>query len=247
MRVENLKAGEISVTLPRSPFRLTADLTVPDGAVGLVIFAHGSGSSRQSPRNQAVAHNLQQLGIGTLLFDLLTEKEEQEDHYTGHLRFDIALLADRLAAVTEWVAAQDMARDLPFGYFGASTGAAAALMASVRAGERIKAVVSRGGRPDLAGESLLKVQAATLLIVGGNDAAVLSMNEQARKKLGCAHSLSVVSGASHLFEEPGALEEVGWLASEFFLKAFEGKVPEHQTVEKIAAAKTARPADRKLY
>ena len=247
MRVEDPKVQETSIVFPRSPFRLPADLTIPDSAVGLVIFAHGSGSSRHSPRNQSVARNLHALGIATLLFDLLTEEEEREDHYTGHLRFDIPLLADRLAAATEWMAAQDIARNLPLGYFGASTGAAAALAAAARPGGRIKAIVSRGGRPDLAGESLPQVQAPTLLIVGGNDTAVLQMNEQARKKMRCQSSLSVIPGASHLFEEPGALEEVAWQASEFFLKSFEAGVPARETVSKSAATRAATLRDRKLY
>jgi dienelactone hydrolase len=214
MRVENSKVGETCVTLPRSPFQLPANLTVPAGAVGLVLFAHGSGSSRHSARNQAVAHQLQQCGMATLLFDLLTETEEEEDHYTGQLRFDIPLLAERLAAVTAWAANQEATRDLPLGYFGSSTGAAAALVAAAKLGPQIKAVVSRGGRPDLAGESLPQVQAPTLLIVGEKDIAVAGVNEQARKKMRCQNSLSVVSGASHLFEEPGALEEVAQPARE---------------------------------
>jgi putative phosphoribosyl transferase len=218
MRVEDSNVQQSCVTFSRSPFQLPAELTVPVGAVGLVLFAHGSGSSRHSMHNQAVARDLQQRGLATLLFDLLTEAEEQEDHYTGHLRFDIPLLAERLAAATVWVSQQEAARDLPLGYFGSSTGAAAAFMAAAKPGSQIKAVVSRGGRPDLAGESLTQVQAPTLLIAGENDPTVVALNEQAGKKLTCPCLLSVVPGASHLFEEPGALEEVAWLASEFFLK-----------------------------
>ena len=242
MKTEDLNVQETSVILSRSPFQLPADLAVPDEAVGLVIFAHGSGSSRRSPRNQVVAQNLQRLGIGTLLFDLLTEVEEREDHYTGHLRFDIPLLADRLAAATEWVAAQDIASGLPLGYFGASAGAAAALVAAAKPGGQIRAIVSRGGRPDLAGESLSRVQVPTLLIVGENDAAVLKMNETARKKLRCQSSLNIVPGASHLFEEPGALEEVAWLASEFFLKYFPARASKGDAAAKKTAAQAARPA-----
>ena len=243
MKILDLKgqetSEEISVVIPRHPFQLRAELSVPDAATGLVIFAHGSGSSRHSPRNQAVARHLQQCGVGTLLFDLLTEAEEEEDHYTGHLRFDIPLLAERLVAATEWV--EEITRDLPLGYFGASTGAAAALMAAAKLGEQIKAVVSRGGRPDLAGEFLPQVQAPTLLIVGGNDAAVAEMNKQARKELRCQSSLSIVPGASHLFEEPGTLEEVAWLASEFFLKCFPAKdTPAERREKPVARAARSR-------
>lgn len=242
MRVGESKVQKTFVLLSRSPFQLPADLTVPAGAVGLVIFAHGSGSSRRSSRNQAVAANLQKLGIGTLLFDLLTEAEEEQDHYTGRLRFNIPLLAGRLAAATEWVFQQDIARGLPLGYFGASTGAAAALVAAADLGAQIKAVVSRGGRPDLAGESLARIQAPTLLIAGENDAAVLKLNQEAGRKLRCPNVLSIVPGASHLFEEPGALEEVAWLASEFFLKSFPARASEAGSIVKHAALKVKRSA-----
>jgi pimeloyl-ACP methyl ester carboxylesterase len=188
--------------------------------MGLAIFAHGSGSSRQSSRNQFVARALQERGIGTLLFDLLTEAEEQEELYTCHLRFDIVLLAERLVAATDWVSKQETVRGLPLAYFGASTGAAAALVAAAKLGGRIKAVVSRGGRPDLAGEFLGRVQAPTLLIVGGNDGPVVELNQQAQAELRCANSLAIVPGATHLFEEPGALEAVARLAGEFMLKRF---------------------------
>ncbi len=241
MSLPDLNIKKTFVTLARNPFQLPADLAVPAGAVGLVIFAHGSGSSRHSPRNQAVACNLQKLGIGTLLFDLLTEAEEEEDHYTGHLRFDIPLLAERLVAATDWISRQEIARDLPLGYFGSSTGAAAALVAAAKLGEQIKAVVSRGGRPDLAGEFLEQVQAPTLFIVGENDTAVAQLNAQASKKLRCPNSLSIVPGASHLFEELGALEEVAWLASEFFLKSFPARASEDEAARKNAAARQARP------
>jgi dienelactone hydrolase len=242
MRVEDSNIQETCVTLSRSPFQLPATLTVPAGAVGLVLFAHGSGSSRHSPRNHAMASQLQQSGMATLLFDLLTEAEEDEDHYTGHLRFDIPLLAERLTAATGWVNRQEAARDLPLGYFGSGTGSAAALVAAAELDPQIKAVVSRGGRPDLAGEFLPQVQAPTLLIVGGNDTAVAAMNEQARKKLRCQSSLNVVSGASHLFEEPGALEEVAWLASEFFLKSF----PAHAREDEVTIKETIARATRRL-
>jgi putative phosphoribosyl transferase len=220
MKVLDSGIAETSVTITRGARRLPADLAVPAGAVGLAIFAHGSGSSRRSPRNRAVATELQERGIGTLLFDLLTEGEEREDFYTGHLRFDIPLLAERLVAATEWMGEQGTARDLPLGYFGSSTGAAAALVAAAKSGEKISAIVSRGGRPDLAGEFLPRVHAPTLMIVGEKDEAVIELNRQAGEKLRCNHSLSIVPGASHLFEEPGALEAVGRLAGEFFLKFF---------------------------
>jgi pimeloyl-ACP methyl ester carboxylesterase len=182
----------------------------------LVLFAHGSGSSRHSPRNQFVARVLRERGNGTLLFDLLTQPEEQEDLITAHLRFDIALLAGRLGAATRWVLEQVEARELGLGYFGSSTGGAAALVAAAEVGPRIAAVVSRGGRPDLAGKALPRVEAATLLIVGEFDEVVLQLNEQAMQQLHCEKELKVVPRATHLFEEPGALEEVARLAAEWF-------------------------------
>lgn len=205
------------MTIPVGARRLIGDLGVPVGAAGVVIFAHGSGSSRLSPRNRSVAHDLQERGIGTLLFDLLTEAEEQQDSYTAHLRFDISLLAQRLIAVTNWVSQHEMTHDLPLGYFGSSTGAAAALVAAAMNG-RARAIVLRGGRPDLAGEDLEHVRAPVLLIVGENDDEVIELNKHAREKLKCKSSLTIVPGATHLFEEPGALEEVARLAADFFVK-----------------------------
>src|SRR5687767_13409630 len=166
------------VAIPTGRVRLNGDLTLGEDARGLVLFAHGSGSSRLSPRNQYVAGILQEAGIGTLLFDLLTADEEQEDYFTAHLRFDIDLLARRLEDGTRWALEQSELRELPLGYFGASTGAAAALIAAARLGDQISAVVSRGGRPDLAGEALPAVKASTLLIVGGEDHTVIKLNEQ---------------------------------------------------------------------
>ena len=222
MRVKpDSKIPKISVLIPHGALRLPGELIVPGGAVGLVLFAHGSGSSRHSPRNQAVAQALQARGIGTLLFDLLTEAEEEEELYTRHLRFDILLLADRLAAATEWISKHEITRDLPLGYFGSSTGAAAALVAAAKLGDKISAVVSRGGRPDLAGDFLPRVKAPVLLIVGGNDDMVIALNEHARRHLCCENSVSIVPGATHLFEEPGALEQVARLAADFFLKQFQ--------------------------
>ncbi|HZA17984.1 MAG TPA: dienelactone hydrolase family protein [Pseudonocardiaceae bacterium] len=191
---------------------LTGDLTVPVGPVGIVVFAHGSGSSRHSRRNRAVAEVLQRRGFATLLLDLLTEDEEQVDVRTQQLRFDIDLLAGRVTAAVEQIRQQAVVRGLPVGLFGASTGAAAALVAAAH-DSSIRAVVSRGGRPDLAGDALGRVQAPTLLIVGSLDLQVLDVNRQASRQLAAASSIEVVQGATHLFEEPGALEEVARLAA----------------------------------
>lgn len=191
-------------------------LAIPPGAQGLVIFAHGSGSSRHSPRNQFVARTIRQAGVATLLFDLLTREEEREDAVTGHLRFDIELLAERLAAVTDWAMRDQRTKHLRIGYFGSSTGAAAALIAAGRMPQAIGAVVSRGGRPDMAKPSLREVRAPTLLIVGGDDTLVLELNQQAYAQLPGHKELQIIPGASHLFEEPGALEEVARLAAQWF-------------------------------
>src|SRR6266540_3218692 len=193
-------------------------LSVPDDAKGLVVFVHGSGSSRNSPRNQYVAQTLQEGGLATLLFDLLTASEEEIDLQTRHLRFDINLLSTRTAGVLEWLDLQPYAHLFKRGLFGSSTGAAAALIAAAEHPEKVDAVVSRGGRPDLAGGALPKVQAPTLLIVGGNDDAVIHLNEQALAQMqaGAEKKLMIVPGASHLFEEPGALEYAARLAREWF-------------------------------
>lgn len=204
------------VRIPVGSVMLEGDWCIPAGAAGLVLFAHGSGSSRYSPRNQAVARALQESGTGTLLFDLLTREEEAADVRDGHLRFDIGLLAQRLVAVTRWVAQQPKAEHLGLGYFGSSTGGAAALVAAAELGSSINAVVSRGGRPDLAGEALTRVKAATLLIVGERDEVVWRLNEEAAGQLRCEMELAVVPRATHLFEEPGALEEVARLAAAWF-------------------------------
>jgi dienelactone hydrolase len=182
----------------------------------MVLFAHGSGSSRKSPRNRAVANALIEGGLATLLFDLLTPEEEQIDSRTGALRFDIGLLAQRLTEATDWAADQKLTSDLPIGYFGASTGAAAALAAAANRPMAVRAVVSRGGRPDLAGPALPRVRAATLLIVGGADYRVLALNREAYAQLQTEKELVVVRGATHLFEEPGALSEVARLAGAWF-------------------------------
>jgi putative phosphoribosyl transferase len=196
---------------------LPGNLNIPENANALVLFAHGSGSSRHSPRNQFVARTLNDAGLATLLFDLLTQEEEAIDTQTRELRFNIHLLAERLVHATKWAKQQEETRDLRIGYFGSSTGGAAALVAAVDLPEVIGAVVSRGGRPDLAGEALPKVKAPTLLIVGGNDDIVIELNEQARDKMRCEVKLEIVPGATHLFEEAGALEEVAELANDWFL------------------------------
>ena len=195
---------------------LEGELTIPEEAPGIVLFAHGSGSSRHSPRNQFVARIIREAGVGTLLFDLLTRDEESEDVSTGHLRFNIGLLTKRLVDATRWLAGLPNARRLGLGYFGASTGAAAALAAAVEIGPAIGAVVSRGGRPDLAGDALPLVSSPTLLIVGSLDPLVFRLNEQALASLRCEKRLTVVPNASHLFEEPGALDEVAGLAAGWF-------------------------------
>ena len=195
---------------------LSGELEIPAGANGVVIFAHGSGSSRHSPRNQFVARVIRESGNGTLLFDLLTEEEEFEDRVTARLRFDIGLLARRLADVTHWLIEQPAERGLDIGYFGSSTGGAAALVAAAELEQRVGAVVSRGGRPDLAGAALPLVQSPTLLIVGGLDRVVIGLNEAAFAELRCEKELKVIPGATHLFEEPGALESVARLAADWF-------------------------------
>lgn len=193
---------------------LEGNLLVPRGATGVVLFAHGSGSSRFSSRNRAVAEALREGGLGTLLLDLLTHEEERIDMVTARLRFDIAMLAERLAGATQWLAGQH--EQLKIGLFGASTGGAAALVAAAQLPERIHAVVSRGGRPDLAGPALPHVKAPTLLIVGGDDIPVIAMNREAYDQMTAVRRMEIVPGASHLFEEPGTLEQVARLAREWF-------------------------------
>jgi putative phosphoribosyl transferase len=196
---------------------LFGSLTIPENAIALVLFAHGSGSSRHSPRNQFVAHTINDAGLGTLLFDLLTQDEEATDTWTREHRFNIGLLAQRLVHATKWAKQQEETRDLRIGYFGSSTGGAAALVAATELAQDIGAVVSRGGRPDLAGDALPKVEAPTLLIVGGNDDVVIELNEMARDQMKCEVKLEIVPGATHLFEEPGALKKVAQLASDWFV------------------------------
>lgn len=195
---------------------LAGDLEAPPRSRGVVVFAHGSGSGRHSPRNRAVAAALRRAGFTTLLMDLLTIDEEAIDRRTRALRFDIGLLAERLSGATEWVQSQPEVAGQPIGYFGASTGAAAALIAAAARGDRIGAVVSRGGRPDLAGPALPRVTAPTLLIVGGEDHGVIELNQSAARSLRCRRELVLVPGATHLFEEPGTLEVVMELAAGWF-------------------------------
>jgi len=204
------------VSIPVDQIVLEGDLTIPAGARSIVIFAHGSGSSRHSPRNRYVAATLGRDQLATLLFDLLTPSEEAVDMRTGKLRFDIELLAERVVAATNWIAGNTETTSLRVGLFGASTGAAAALVAATRCAQEIGAIVSRGGRPDLAGPALPLVQAPTLLIVGGNDFPVIKMNEEALAQLKVEKELAIVPRATHLFEEPGALEQVADLACQWF-------------------------------
>lgn len=208
------KNGTREVQIPVHEVTLTGELNIPRNTTGVVLFAHGSGSSRHSPRNRHVARTIRDAGVGTLFFDLLTRDEEAIDAHTRHLRFDIDLLADRLVNATYWLKGEfDHVRA---GYFGASTGAAAALVAAAQLGEIVGAVVSRGGRPDLAADSLPLVKAPTLLIVGGLDYPVIEMNRQAYARLRCEKEIEIVAGATHLFEEPGTLDQVAHLAAEWF-------------------------------
>lgn len=212
----NSNIFKTDVKIPAGNVMLEGELALPKEAQGIVLFVHGSGSSRHSPRNQYVAQVLQSAEIGTLLFDLLTEDEEAIDRSTGHLRFDIGLLSERLIHATHWIQRNSNTQNLQIGYFGASTGGAAALVAAALLGDQISAVVSRGGRPDLAGDALPKVIAPTLLIVGGFDKIVIELNRQAFEQLQCEKALEIVPAASHLFEEPGKLEEVAKIASDWF-------------------------------
>lgn len=209
---------ERSIVVTTDDVQLRGDLRIPSNACGLILFAHGSGSSRKSPRNRHVAEHLHRNRMATLLIDLLTEDEEVVDEQTGHLRFDIGLLADRLSGATDWLKADSELRGFPIGYFGASTGAAAALCASVRHPSEVKAVVSRGGRPDLAESTLHRTTAPTLLIVGGRDRVVIDLNQRAMELMHCAVHMQIVPEATHLFEEPGALDTVADLASEWFAR-----------------------------
>lgn len=207
-------ASEVSI--PVGAVTLTGDLIIPADACGMVLFAHGSGSSRHSTRNQFVARVIRNAGVATLLFDLLTLREEEEERWTRHLRFNIELLAERLVGASEWIKSNEETKDLRIGYFGSSTGAAAALIAAARLGEQVGAVVSRGGRPDLAGAFLPQVRSPTLLIVGGLDYQVIGLHQESFDKLQCEKQMVIVPGATHLFEEPGTLEQVASLAANWF-------------------------------
>lgn len=215
---QSRRTGEREVVIDAAGASLAGTLALPHQPAGVVVFAHGSGSSRFSPRNRLVATELQDARLGTLLMDLLTAREEQVDLRTGELRFDIALLAERLVGAVDWLAKETDTSALPVGCFGASTGAAAALVAAARRPEAVRAVVSRGGRPDLAAEDLPAVRAPTLLIVGGADEPVIGMNREAMARMTAETRLEIVPGATHLFEEPGALEQVAALARDWFLR-----------------------------
>jgi len=216
----SINSEERSVQIQAGSVTLEGNLVLPEEAHGVVLFAHGSGSSRHSPRNRFVAQKLQDAGLATLLIDLLTLDEETVDIHTAHLRFNIDLLAERLVGATDWLTQHAQTADLPIGYFGASTGAAAALVAAAERPDIVAAIVSRGGRPDLAGETLRHVQAPTLLIVGGHDEPVIDLNREAFDQLSRIEDkqLVIVPGATHLFEEPGALEKVARLAADWFTR-----------------------------
>lgn len=215
--MENAVFVDEDVRIPLDGIHLEAWLCQPTRSGGIVVFAHGSGSGRHSPRNRHVAAVLQQAGLGSVLLDLLTPDEEQHDLRTGELRFDIPLLAGRLAGTVDWLADQPTTGQNPIGLFGASTGAAAALVTAAERPAAVHAVVSRGGRPDLAGDALTRVRAPTLLIVGGHDETVLDLNRQALRRMSIAPRLEIVPGATHLFAEPGTLDQVARLATDWFL------------------------------
>lgn len=216
-KIRLAQPASYSVSIPCGDVDLQGELDAAEGVTGVVVFAHGSGSSRHSPRNHYVAQTLQDGGLATLLMDLLTAQEEQTDLRTAELRFDIALLVERVIGAADWLRSYPLTQNLPIGAFGASTGAAAALAAAAERPDAIAAVVSRGGRPDLAGDALKHVTAPTLLIVGGNDSPVIHLNRVALEQLRCEKKLEIVPGATHLFEEPGTLERVSELASDWFL------------------------------
>jgi pimeloyl-ACP methyl ester carboxylesterase len=213
------------MVIPLEGVNLEGEVELAEKGRGLVLFAHGSGSSRHSPRNQFVARVLRESGIGTLLFDLLTPQEEKAEAMTRHLRFDIGLLATRLAGATQWVLDQESSHGLCIGYFGSSTGAAAALVAAAQFGDQLSAVVSRGGRPDLAGTALQTVKAPTLLLVGSDDAPVIPLNQEAYERLRCKKALRLIPGASHLFAEPGTLEKAASEAAAWFKEHLQSSAP----------------------
>ena len=216
--IDELRKGENEVAIKIGKVVLNGNLGIPKGAKGIVVFAHGSGSSRFSPRNNYVAEELRKAGLATFLMDLLTEKEEAVDMVTSELRFDIPMLAERVVETTKWLKQNNETKELKIGYFGASTGAAAALIAAAKLPKDVQVVVSRGGRPDMAKGFLDKVKAPTLLIVGSLDDVVIGMNKEALAQLTCEKKMEIVDGATHLFEEPGKLEEVATLAKKWFVK-----------------------------
>lgn len=221
-RFTKMKNDPTFVEIRLGSTRLEGNLSIPEDSIGIVLFVHGSGSGRKSPRNRFVASELNQKRIATLLFDLLTVKEEELDMQTGHLRFDISLLSERLLGVTDWLLRHSLASDLSIGYFGASTGAAAALVAAAKIPQTVKAIVSRGGRPDLAGSSLDQVKCPTLLLVGGYDDVVIDLNKHALSQLKSEKKLVIIPEATHLFEEPGKLELVAQHAANWFVKYLGG-------------------------
>jgi len=223
-----------STTITTEGAGLDGDLTLPPHTRGVVLVAHGSGSSRRSPRNRLVAEVLNRNSLSTLLVDLLTADEEVRDARTRDLRFDVGLLADRLAGILDWLGGEPETAGLPVGLFGAGTGAAAALVAASQRRHIIRAVVSRGGRPDLAGAALPRVHAATLLIVGGHDKQVIALNEDAYRRLNCAKRMDIIPGATHLFEEPGALESVSRLARRWFEEYLVVTLPENAAPRQAA-------------
>ena len=228
----------LPVTVRVDSVHLDGNLSLPTAATGVVIFAHGSGSSRHSPRNRYVADVLNEAALDTLLIDLLTADEQEVDLQTSQLRFDIPFLAYRLVAITHWLREQPQMAGLKIGYFGASTGAGAALVAAAKLPGMVRAVVSRGGRPDLAADALERVEAATLAIVGSNDPIVLELNRQAFARMRCVKALEVMPGASHLFEEPGALEEVAKLACAWFTEEFTEELPSFRVAADLAEWQT---------
>jgi dienelactone hydrolase len=235
--------GERTAVVATGSVALEGTIAVPEGARGIVLFAHGSGSSRHSPRNRYVAEELRAGGLGTLLVDLLTPNEEIVDLRTRELRFDIGLLAERLVGAIDWLGTERSTRDLTVGLFGASTGGGAALVAAARAPDRVGAVVSRGGRPDLAGDALADVKAPTLLIVGEHDDVVIELNKRAMAQMTAPVRLEIVAGAAHLFEEPGALEDVARLARDWFLRSL-APSPEHLTAAGTQATGASRRPER---
>ncbi len=220
MKVTDMRKTDNEITINVGKETIEGNLTIPSGSKSIVLFAHGSGSGRFSPRNQYVAKVLNNAGISTLLIDLLTEKEEEKDVITAEFRFNIALLAQRLVAATKWLKQNPATKNFTLGYFGASTGAAAAIMAAAEFPREVKAIVSRGGRPDLAWEQLSQVKAPTLFIVGGEDSVVIDLNKKAMAQFTAEKKLEIVPGATHLFEESGKLEQVSKMANEWFLAHF---------------------------